>query len=103
MVPTSLIMLVLFTAFLPASFAYLFGARERRLVTPYFVVFGGNGALMVLTLVLQVLNVRSVWLSWVLLAAAIGLAAWTVVMFRRGVAAKEGRDHATAERRARMR
>ena len=100
MVPTSLIMLILIATFLPGSFAYLFGARERRLMTPYFLVFGGNGALMFVTLMLPVFDVHSVWPSWALLGAALILSAATAVMFRRGMAAKDERDREIAERRA---
>jgi hypothetical protein len=101
MVPTTLILTVLLIAWAPSGFSYLFSWPKRRLVNPYFAVLGGSVGLMVFTLALAILDVRIVWLSWVLLASGILLVGRSIVMLRRSLAVVRERDREIAQRRMR--
>jgi hypothetical protein len=101
MVPTPLILTVLLIAWAPSGFSYLFSWPKRRLVNPYFAVLGGSVGLMVFTLALAILDVRIVWLSWVLLASGILLVGRSIVMLRRSLAVVRECDREIAQRRMR--
>jgi hypothetical protein len=70
-------------------------------MNPYFAVLGGSVGLMVFTLALAILDVRIVWLSWVLLASGILLIGRSIVMLRRSLAVVRERDREIAQRRMR--
>jgi hypothetical protein len=101
MVPTPIIMLVLLVAFGPGAVAYLCCWPKRRLANPFFAVLAGDVALMLVTLMLEVVDVQFVWLSWVLLAAAILMVPLSVTMCRRGLAISRQKQREVTERRMR--
>jgi Na+-transporting methylmalonyl-CoA/oxaloacetate decarboxylase gamma subunit len=101
MVPTPVIMTVLLIAFIPSAIAYLTCWPKRRLVNPFFAVLAGNASLMLVALILSVVGVQIVWLSWVLLAAAILLVPQAVTMFRRAMLISRQKERELIERRAR--
>jgi hypothetical protein len=101
MVPTPIIMLVLLVAFGPSAVAYLNCWPKRRLVNPFFAVLAGDVALMLVALILAIVGVQIVWLSWVLLAAAILLVPKSVSMYRRGLAISRQKQREVTERRMR--
>jgi hypothetical protein len=101
MVPSSLTLTILAVAFLLSSFAYIFGWPKRRLVNPYFAVLGSIGGLMLFILILDILDIRIVWFSWLLLLAAFGLLAGSVKVLRMSLEVQRAHNRAVAERRAR--
>jgi hypothetical protein len=101
MVPTSLIALVLLIAYFPAMIAYFIGWPKRRIMNPFFAVLAGVTALMVVAIILAIVDLRIVWLSWVLLAGAIALVPTSVIMYRRARAISQERQREIDKRRAR--
>ena len=101
MVPTPLIMLVLLVAFWPSAIAYLNCWPKRRLANPFFAALAGNATLMLVALILDVVGVQIVWLSWVLLAAAILLVPRSLTLYRQARLISRQKEREVAERRAR--
>lgn len=84
MVPVTIILLVLVVAFVMSSWAYLFDSWKlrsgfSRIFSRQFVMMGGSGALVFLTVGTSVFVHGIVWPSWVLLLCAVG---WAVASFR---------------------
>ena len=89
MVPTTLIVLILLVI-------------EPVLALMLAVVLGSVYIVIYLvTLVLAVVDVRIVWLSWVLLAIAILSLVGSIPLWQRAAAAKRARERRIAEHRAR--
>jgi hypothetical protein len=101
MVPTSLIMVILAAAFFSSSFNYFCRFPHRRIVNMHSLLMSGTGVVMVFTVTLAIVGVQIVWLSWVLLATAIGWFIASMRLFRTALAAIRARDRALAERLAR--
>ncbi len=102
MVPNPLIMLVLLVAFGIGWTGYFLGigSTPRLLLSSRFLFLGAPAAIMLLTLILAVADVRLVWLSWVLLATAILLVVAAVPQYRKSQASRRARDREITERRA---
>jgi hypothetical protein len=85
MVPTSLIMPILLLAFLAGAYQYFCSIWQRSGVLDLgiimnweFVLIGVPAALILLILALTVLSIYPAWLSWAVLASAIGWAVYSV-------------------------
>jgi hypothetical protein len=98
MVPTSLTALILTVTFFPAAWGYFWKWPKRRVANVYFVMLGGDAALMLFTVGLAIIDVRIVWLSWVLLVIAIGWLVTSVRLFRGALEMVRARDREMAER-----
>src|SRR5208283_4463166 len=68
MVPNTLILIILLVASGFSYMAYFLDIPKRPIMNRKFLMMGGGAALMIFTVVLAVIDVRIVWLSWVLLA-----------------------------------
>ena len=101
MVPTTLIVLILLAAFMPSASAFFLRIPHNRLLGGPTLLMVAVAALMLFTLVLAVVDVRIVWLSWVLLAIAILSLVGSIPLWQRAAAAKRARERQRDERRAR--
>jgi|HubBroStandDraft_1064217.scaffolds.fasta_scaffold764698_2 hypothetical protein len=103
MVPNALIMLVLMVAFGIGWTGYFLsiGSSKRLLLSNRFLSMGAPAAIMLLTVILAVVDVRLVWLSWVLLAIAILLIVAAVPQYRKARAMSKAHAREITERRAR--
>ncbi len=101
MVPYSLILLVLLAASGFGYMNYFLYLPKRPIMNRKFLMMGGAAALMLFTVILAILDVRVVWLSWVLLAMAIFWLVAVIPQFRASLAANRAREREMNERRAR--
>jgi hypothetical protein len=101
MVPTSLILLIWLAAFVICWIAYLSAWPYRRIVNRYFPMLAGSAAFMFFMITLAIIGVHIVWLSWVLLVAAILWMATSIPLFRKARWAARARERDIAQRRAR--
>jgi hypothetical protein len=103
MVPNSVIMLVLMVAFGIGWGGYFLtvGSGRRLLLSSAFFFMGTPAAIMLLTLILALAEVRLVWLSWALLTIAVLSVVAAVPQFRKSRASARRREQEVAQRRAR--
>jgi hypothetical protein len=97
-IPTSLIMAILFAAFIPATFSYFFRIPHARVVNVYSLVMGGAPVVMFFSVTLSALGVSVVWVSWVSLAIGIFLLVTAVRQVRAAWKMVQDRDRAEDDR-----
>jgi hypothetical protein len=63
--------------------------EQQRIANVSLVVMGGIAALMLLTVIVAIAGVQTVWLSWVLLTAAIVSLVASILVLGASLAAKK--------------